>query len=49
MKVLVEIVLDQTWDEYNEVDKELFIEDLFPINERKDGISKISIIEIENI
>lgn len=42
-KILIEVTLDDSWDEYDGINNELLIEDLFPIEQRKDGVLKIEV------
>lgn len=42
-KILIEVTLDDSWDEYDGINHDLFIEDLFPIEHRKDGVLKIEV------
>ena len=53
-KVLIQVTLDDSWDEYFQedrpnldVDPKLFIEDLFPSERRMDGIETITFVEVK--
>lgn len=47
MKVTIEFTLDETWDEYKDIDKELLLDDMVDkMQTLKEGIEPI---EIENI
>lgn len=50
--ILVEVELDDSWDDYFEPDKselsvdpKLLIEDLFPFERRMDGVTNIKYVE----
>ena len=51
-RILVEVELDDSWDDYFEPDKselsvdpKLLIEDLFPFERRMDGVTNIKYVE----
>ncbi len=47
MKVTLVVTLDESWNEYKDTDKELFVEDLYPCSKRTDGIEYIQIVSVE--
>ena len=53
-KVLIQVTLDDSWDEYFQedrpnvtVDPKLFIEDLFPTELRIYGVDRINFVEVK--
>lgn len=51
-RILVEVELDDSWDDYFEPDKselsvdpKLLVEDLFPFERRMDGVTNIKYVE----
>ena len=48
MKVVVEIELDESWNDYKDVHPDLFIEDMLPPCKRMDGIVNVKLIEIKD-
>lgn len=47
MRVILSIDLDESWDGYENVEADLFIEDLFAGLQEKDGVKDVSIIDIK--
>lgn len=55
-RILVEVELDDSWDDYFEPDKaelsvdpKLLIEDLFPFERRMDGVTNIKYVESNKV
>lgn len=43
-EVILKISLDDSWDEYDTINENLFIEDLFPEEHLKDGVNAIRVL-----
>ena len=44
-EVILKISLDDSWDEYDTINENLFIEDLFPEEHLKDGVNAIRVLK----
>ena len=47
MRVILSIDLDESWDGYENVATDLFIEDLFSGLQEKDGVKDVSIVDVK--
>ena len=47
-EVILNISLDDSWDEYDTINTDLFIEDLFPEEHLKDSVNAIRVLKFVN-